>query len=119
LAVSQPRLFADDRGVWREDKPGQPSGITWDEVYCVSGHKLDGVTEVYTCVVLDWEYGEFVELYDQWPGFEQVVAAITERLPGIAPDWFAQVLALGTSDPPLQVWHRAEPSVAPDCGGIT
>jgi hypothetical protein len=109
LGDPRPRLFADDRGVWQEDKPGQLSGIAWDEVYCVSGHKLDRVTEVYTCVVMDWEYGEFVELYYDCPGFEQVVGAITERLPGIAPNWFEQVEALGTGDPPVEVWRRTEP----------
>ncbi len=59
-------------------------------------------------MVRDWEYGEFVELYHDWPGFGQVVAAITERLPGIAPDWFERVEALGMGDPPVEVWRRAE-----------
>jgi hypothetical protein len=109
MAEAEPRLFADDRGVWREDTPGQPSGIPWDEVYRVTGYRLDGFPEVYTCVVLDWEYGEFVELYDHWPGFGQVAAAITERLPGIAPDWLARLEAQGTHDPSVELWRRAEP----------
>jgi hypothetical protein len=88
MADAEPRLFADDRGVWRESIPGRPSGIEWGEIYCVSGHKLDGITEISTCVVLDFEYGGFIELYDCWPGFQQVIAAITERLAGIGSDWF-------------------------------
>jgi hypothetical protein len=102
-----PRLFADDRGVWRESIPGRPYGIEWGEVYRVSGHKLDGVTKVYTCVVLDFEYGKCIELYHDWPGFRQVVAAITERLLGICPDWFSQVEQLSIGDTPLEVWRRA------------
>lgn len=100
------RLFADERGVWREQTPGRPSGIEWNEVYRVSGHKIDGVTEVYTCVVLDFEYGEFIEFYEQWPGFNQVIAAITQRLPGIDPDWFQKITYLGVADPPIDVWRR-------------
>ena len=51
--TANPRLFADDRGVWWERTRGSPFGIAWDEIHCVSGHKLDGATEVYTCVALD------------------------------------------------------------------
>ncbi len=86
-----PRLFADGRGVWRESIPGRPSGIEWGDVYRVSGHKLDGVSKIYTCVVLDFEYGKFIELYHDWSGFRQVVAAISEQLPGICPDWISPV----------------------------
>jgi hypothetical protein len=106
MPTADPRLYADERGVWREQTPGHPSGIEWNEVYRVSGHKLDGVTEVYTCVVLDFEYGEFIEFYEPWPGFNQVVAAITQRLPGIDLDWFQKVTQLGVADPPIDVWRR-------------
>jgi hypothetical protein len=108
MATSPPKLFADDYGVWWEDAPGQPSGIGWGEAYRVRGYKLDGVTEVFTCVVLDWEFGESVELYHHWPGFGQVVSAITKRLPGVASDWLARVEGLGPDDPPVEVWRRAD-----------
>jgi hypothetical protein len=107
MANADPRLFADDRGVWHESIPGQPFGIAWDEIYSVSGHKLDGITEIYTCIVLDFEYGDFIELYDSSPGFQQVVEAITRRLAGISPDWFTRVERLGVHDSPLEVWRRA------------
>ena len=107
MGVAEPRLFADARGVWRENAPGSPIGVAWDEVDGVSAHKLDGFTDVFTCIVIDWENGEFIELYHHWPGFGQVVAAITARLPGINPNWFEQVELLGTHDPSVQVWRRA------------
>jgi hypothetical protein len=110
MADATPRQFADDCGVWHESIPGYRSGIEWGEVYSVSGHKLDAVTEVYTCIVLDFEFGEFVEFYDCRPGFQQVVAAITKRLPGISPGWFERVERLGVKEPPLEVWCRAERS---------
>jgi hypothetical protein len=102
-----PRLFADERGVWCEARPGQPYGIEWDEIVSVGGHKLDGVTEAYTVVELDFDYGEFVELQADSPGFSQVVHAITARLPGIAADWFQQIERLQLRESPITVWRRA------------
>jgi len=99
----EPKLFSDDRGIWFEN---QTTGIAWNEVFCLSGSKLDGITEVYLCLTLDFEYGEFVELYDVWPGFDEVVAAITTHLPGIDPNWLQKLIALDTDDPPLEIWHR-------------
>jgi hypothetical protein len=109
MSDEYPRLFADDQGVWREDTPGHPSGIEWGEIDRVSGHKLDAVTQVHTCVVLDFEYGEFIEMYDTWPGFGQVVAALTEKLPGIPDDWFERIQqldAFGPSVESIDVWQR-------------
>jgi hypothetical protein len=98
-----PKLLANERGIWFEN---ESTGIAWDEVFSLSGSKLDGVTETYICLILDFEYGEFVELYDNWPGFQDVIESITHRLPGIGPNWFQQVKALTTEDPPLEIWHR-------------
>jgi hypothetical protein len=106
MAAAKSNLYADGSGVWREDSPGRRTGIAWDEVYRVGGYKLDGVTDVYTCVALDTEYGVFTELYHDWPGFRQVVAAITAELPGIDADWFQRIERLGTDDPAVEVWCR-------------
>lgn len=114
MADTNPRLSADERGVWRESIPGHPHGISWEDVYRISGHKLDGVIEVSTCIVLDFEYGEFIELYDCWPGFQQVVSEITRRLPGIGSDWLLHINRLSVDDSPLEVWRRSPASVAPD-----
>jgi hypothetical protein len=58
MAKDTPRIYADDRGVWLESRPGQPYGIAWDEIAGVGCYKLDGITEVYTVVELDFEYDE-------------------------------------------------------------
>ena len=106
MAGLKPTLNADKRGVWQEVQPGHPIGIEWPEIYRVVGHKLDGITEVFTFVVLDFEYGKFIELYNDWPGFSQVVAAITERLPGIDPAWYRQIEQLAIGDLPVEVLRR-------------
>jgi hypothetical protein len=99
-------LSADAEGVWCESKPGLRYGIKWEEVYRIHGGKLDGITEVYTHIELDFDYGEYIEMYGDWPGFAQVVDAITKYMPGIASDWFRQVESLGTKDEPITVWER-------------
>lgn len=101
-------VFADERGVWSIGSRGKPYGIEWGSIACVSGHKLDGITEVYLCIELDFEYGEFFELNDSMSGFTQVVAAIGERLPGLATDWFEKLQGLSLGDAPLEVWKNAQ-----------
>lgn len=107
MSGEAPRVYADERGVWRQDQSGNLYGIAWEEIYSVAGYKLDGVTAHFTCLELDFEYGEFIELYHDWPGFEQVVEAITARLPGISADWFQQVQRLQVSEAPRTVWSRS------------
>ena len=63
MADSRPRVFADHRGVWREDKLGHPFGIEWDEIVRIGGYKLDGVTELFTVVELDDPSGHFIEMH--------------------------------------------------------
>lgn len=105
--VSKTRIFADDRGLWREDRAGRQFVIEWGEITQVSGYKLDGITEVYTVVELDFEFGEYVELFADWSGFADVAASISDRLPGIPPDWLEQIEKLGPRDDPVSVWRRA------------
>src|SRR5262249_26050899 len=112
-----PRLFADERGVWLEDKPGRPFGIAWGDIAAVGGHKLNGITEVYTVVELDFEYGEFLELHADWRGFAEVVQTITARLPGIRPGWLQEIERLGVGDRPVTVWKNAEQNAAADGRG--
>ncbi len=100
--MTGPHLRADDFGVWIKDT----LAIEWREIYQVSGYRVDGVTEIYTTVALDTDYGEFVELNDDCHGFDQVAQSIGERLPGIDPNWLAKVQQLGPNDAPIKIWCR-------------
>jgi hypothetical protein len=114
MVNASPRLYADDRGVWREDRPGQPFGIEWGEIAGVGGYRLDGVTEVYTVVELDFDSGEWLELHADWPGFSAVTHAIAARLPSIPEGWFAEIERRQPGDAPITVWRRAEPGATTD-----
>jgi hypothetical protein len=107
-----PRLFADEHGIWREDKRGRRFDIEWAEVSRVSGHSLDGITETYLCVELDFEHGNSIELYSHWSGFQSVIAGIASHLPGINPAWFQNVMRLDVADAPVECWRRTEPTVS-------
>ena len=51
-------------------------------LYTVSGYKLDCMTRVVTVVTLDWDFGEFFELMDDWPGFDDVVGQLLGHYTG-------------------------------------
>jgi hypothetical protein len=112
MTEREPTLYADERGVWREDTPGRPFGFEWSAIVEVLGYKLDAVTEVYTVVDLLEETGHCLELFHHWRGFKEVMDALGARLPGLRPTWFAEIAQLGVADPALEVWQR-EPESSP------
>ncbi|MCC2672341.1 MAG: hypothetical protein K0Q72_4813 [Armatimonadetes bacterium] len=106
MAEEKYRVFADERGVWREE-PGRPAyGIDWDDITEVSAHKLDAMFEVCTIYTLEHPSGDSLEFNGTDEGAADVVAAIAGRLPGISADWGAQVDALSPDDDILTVWRQ-------------
>lgn len=101
-------VFADDRGIWRTGASGDPQGIEWGEIARVSGYRLKGVTDAYTCVMLDFVYGDSFEFDETTPGFSETVEAMTRRLPHIPKDWLQSVRCLSATLTPLQVWSASE-----------
>ena len=65
------------------------------------------MTRVVLVVTLDWDYGEFFELMDDWTGFNDVVQMITSRVPGIDRSWFDRIRSLEPRQPTIEVWKRA------------
>ena len=110
MADDDPRLSADEWGVWREDRPGCPFGIRWDEIIGVSGYKdgytLDGFSAMYTVIELEHPSGHLFTLHTDWPGFDDVAAAIAAHLPGIQQDWLAEIEQLQLREAPVTVWRK-------------
>lgn len=100
-----PNLYADQVGVWRDDGKGQPSGIPWDEVYRVAVVCIDTITRNDLILTLDWDYGHYLELNDEWPGFWEVATAITMRLPGVEAQWINQAKDLKPGGV-IEIWKR-------------
>jgi len=101
-----PRVFADERGVWIAAEPGEPYGSEWEEIVAIGGYKLDLQFEVQTVVELEHASGEVLELRPAQRGFEAVAAAMAQRLPGLGGSWLAQIESLSPDDAPLRVWQR-------------
>jgi len=104
-----PEVFADARGVWRrDDLDGEASGIAWGEIFALGGSKLFDGDQTLLCIEFDWDYGEFFEIYAHFPGFAQVAQAVTNTLPGIAPDWLQTNQELHPPTLAITVWRRAD-----------
>ena len=106
-----PRLFCDNLGIWREDKPGQLFGVKWDEITSICGYKLDGITEVYTVLELGDESGHWQELNAAWPGFDDVTQTITARLP-IPSGWLAELDRMNPQQTPVTFWQKSQTSLS-------
>lgn len=105
--LKTPKLFADARGIWREDREGSPFGVAWNEIHQINAYKLDLMDDVETIVEIQFEFGEFLELSGSWDGFASVVLAITRTLQSIDPKWFDQVQGLSKDSESIVVWTRA------------
>ena len=105
MSNSQPRVWSDWDGIWREDRPGAKFGIRWDEISAISVQKIDLIDSESIVLSLDWEYGEYVEIGDYSTGFNQVVTELGSRHPEVAEAFETRVknLKLGES---LTIWQR-------------
>jgi hypothetical protein len=122
MARGDPRLNADDTGVWRRNET-QRFGLAWDEiewVLCAPSNGASGAAAVS------------VELYDKdgGSGFElgarktdtaslpAVAAAFGARL-GLPPGWYADLQQMTPQEGPRMVWAReAPPRIHADDSGL-
>jgi hypothetical protein len=122
MARGDPRLYADDTGVWRRNET-QRFGLAWDEiewVLCAPSNGASGAAAVS------------VELYDKdgGSGFElgarktdtaslpAVAAAFGARL-GLPPGWYADLQQMTPQEGPRMVWAReAPPRIHADDSGL-
>ena len=106
-------VLADTQGLWEETAPGEKRLlIAWAETLAVGGAKYDAGDRVLTAAVFDTDYGDFIEIFIDQPGFEDVTGleeaarVASECLPGLPADWLQRIIDL----PPAagtEVWRRA------------
>lgn len=108
------RLFADQRGVWREwiaPASAWVDGIEWDDVFfVVASPKTDrdglGVAFGFTVPMI---FG----IWEDDPGFDEVMTAVAERLSLVDPRWRDLVAGLPMGEQ-LVIRQRPEPAAAPE-----
>lgn len=97
----------DQTGVWREDRPGSRMHMPWNEITRVTVGKLDCITRVDTVLEFDHESGHFLEINDNWSGYDTVVEAIGKQYV-LSDNWYAKVEKLGPRDEAFVVWQRED-----------
>ncbi|WP_064748498.1 hypothetical protein [Lysobacter antibioticus] len=101
-----PRLYADPRGVWRDDGVGRIHGVRWNEIDGVDAYAIDadGTRQVF--VELGTAAGHRLELPIDWPGYREVATALSLRLAGLRLETLLGAGQLRPEDPPAVLWWR-------------
>lgn len=84
---TQPRVIADERGVWVADGGGTHYGVGWEELCAVSASKVDMKSQTEIVLGLDVSHGETVEINASSTGFSGLVDQLTQRL-ALEGTWF-------------------------------
>ena len=117
MGDGRPRVFADSRGVWRQDGPGQePWGVWWYDIEAVQGCSIEDCAGGHLSIELVYDGEDALDLCDFWPGFGQVVRAVSTHLPGMRPGWLQDIRRQTPNGVALRVWDRDESAAAEDLG---
>jgi hypothetical protein len=108
MADQEIQVFADDEGIWRRDKGGPKFGIRWEEILSIAGYTMTYFTEPEVEIEFDFGYGKSFRINQTWPGFEQVVKAVSDRRMFREADRFERVSSVGDDDEIYEVWERRE-----------
>lgn len=106
MISDEPRLFADQRGVWRDDGAGRVFGIRWSDIDGIDGYAIDAVERILVFVELGTSFGNRLELRTDWPGYREVARALTAHLPGLDIDALQRLESARPDDPPAVLWWR-------------
>lgn len=101
-----PRLYADPRGVWRDDGAGRVHGIRWNDIDEIDGYVIDSAERKLVFVELGTAAGERLELRTDWPGYREVATALAVHLPGLDVEALHRLEQTRSEDPPTILWWR-------------
>lgn len=79
--------------------------VPWAEITRVSAGKLDCITRVDTVLEFDHESGHYLEIYDTWDGYQELVIAVGRQY-SLPDDWYLEVERLGAQQDPIVIWQR-------------
>lgn len=101
-----PRLYADPRGIWRDDGAGRVHGIRWTDIDGIDGYAIDVVDRKLIFIELGTVSGDSLELRTDWPGYREVATAMSVHLPGLDLDALKRLEFALPDDPPAVLWWR-------------
>lgn len=101
-----PRLYADPRGVWRDDGAGRIHGIRWTDIDGIDGYAIDANERRLIFVEVGTAAGERLELRTDWPGYREVAMAMSVHLPGLDVGALQRLEQTRPEDPPTILWWK-------------
>lgn len=105
--MCQTTVGCDQMGIWREDRAGCRMHLPWSEITRVTAGKLDCITRVDIVLEFDHESGHFLEINDNWAGFDLVIDAVGNTY-SLEKGWYRAIEKLGARDDAIVVWQRAD-----------
>lgn len=79
-------------------------GIGWDEIFEICVCQIDGITEIYWYLDINFEWGEYIEVYSDYSNFVNLIPEIAERF-NLPVDWFEAVKSLNQQS--FSIWKKA------------
>lgn len=105
MSHNPPIISADAQGLWEQNAPGEKRlWAAWDEITAVSGACYNAGDRVLTCVTFDLSWGEFCEVFTDWPCFGDLARSLPKHLPGLPADWLSRITEL-TPGSDTEVWR--------------
>ena len=102
------RVSVDEHGFSLESQVGASVSMLWSEIVAVSVLKLDMMEGIgiVTLIAFEYESGHTIEVDVSCHGFQQLLTAAQEQLPGLGDDVRDRILSASIHDPPLVLWMR-------------
>ncbi|MBN8241366.1 hypothetical protein JF541_19610 [Marinobacter hydrocarbonoclasticus] len=113
-SLAEPIIFVDDKGVWRQDRVGDRKyGIAFDEIDSIYiGRMFAGEDEAGNdifdeVVCLDFEFGEYIEIYSCWPGYDLALSELAKRYSELRDKYSSAKEKLVSSDEMFELWSAS------------
>ncbi len=81
--------------------------VAWLAVEAIAAYKRDLITYDDICLAFKVEDSSWVEMSEDEPGFETLMAEVERRYPEMPPDWFREVMHPAFAPNYRVLWERA------------
>ncbi|MBN3526651.1 hypothetical protein [Paenibacillus apiarius] len=88
------------------DDQGRSISNEWDEVCRVHVYVIDCVLWTNRCIELEFEYGKFAEVHDDYEGWEELVNQLDHYLPITDHSWRERLMNCGPDDKVDTIFER-------------
>lgn len=107
-----PKITADTNGIWIKNGD-RKYGIAFSEISAVSLGKTyagenDKGEEIFDEVLyIDFEFGEYIELYEYWQGYNSALSSLFERILLLQEKYDKAKLELNCTESVVTLWDNS------------